>query len=448
VGGRIGPDRRKQHGVTASDHHTGWIDHLQREYRLATLFLQASAKRSQDHRLDTVLRFRSVQYHFGNFSFRRRSALSANEFNSRLPDTELLGVAWEQNGPMEERSLWIIGRKWIQQIRQDTRKTYKVDFPQRSWDYASVISDQNGCLFILLKYLSRVYPPELFFFSATEEKLEAIGHHTGLEGLSIQCITRDREKIIWMGTSRGLCKLVNPSFRTFRKEHGLLDDEVSAIHFYRDEVILGHNIGYTRYKAGQFSTRLFPPNMVRLPRVSNIDSDGRGNIYMACGRLGLLVIGTDGIERHFSPPDPTDQGIGGVCVDSVHGKVWTAADNKINTFTGNRFRPEDFKLPDTVTVRNIQLLPNGIVTFLTNGEGVIAYDGANWRQFKSGTDPRNNSVYYALLHPKYGLLLATSNGLCRLEDETLNPFPLGDSGLNDLCFSINLDQQGLSGSVP
>lgn len=379
----------------------------------------------------------------GLYRFDGDTLFAASEFNSDLPDRDLLGVAWESSDPLRGSTLWIIGRKWIQRIDSRGRETYPVAFPRKEWDHSAVVADRTGTLFMLMKYRARLYPPDLFFFSSREGTLENIGHHDGLEGMSIQCIAQDREKIIWMGTSRGVCKLVNPSFRTFRKEHGLLDDEVSAIHFYRDEVILGHNIGYTRYRAGRFSSRLFPPGRALMQRVSNIDSDSRGRIYMACGQLGLLVIDADGSERFFSPTDPMKQWVSGVCVDSVHDRIWTSAGNRIYSFTGDSFQPVNtVELPETVNIRNIQLLPGGLVIFLTSEEGAITFDGARWRRYKSETDPQSNSVYYALLHPENGLLLATSSGLCRLEGENLNRFSLGDTELLDLCFSLNLDQQG------
>lgn len=377
----------------------------------------------------------------GLYRYDQGRLFSASEFNHQLPDRDLLGVAWDSQQTGSGESLWVIGRDWIRRIGPEGSQLHPVGFPAGDFDYSSVIGDHNGGLFILLQHQNRFYAPSLSYFSAKEKWLENISRHSSLRGMIITCITQDREKTLWMGTSRGPCKLVNPSFKTFRSEHGLLEDEVSAIHFLKDEVILGHNIGFSRYQNGRFVQHHFSSSKL-IQRVTNIDSAADGTLYLACSQLGLLVIRPDGRQDFFSPPGPDQQTISGVCVDAANDRIWVASNNAIFSFSPDGFRLEGPpSLPPLGSIRNIQRLGDRTVAFSTTSQGLITFDGRRWRQIRSQMDPRANSVYYSLLHPDHGLLLATSAGLFRVDGDTVRPFRLGDNPLTDLCFSLNLDPQ-------
>ena len=71
-----------------------------------------------------------------------------------------------------------------------------------------------------------------------------LGITEGLIAEGATSLFRDREKNLWIGGLRGVSRIPSFRFFNFRKENGLLEDEVTAIRSLGDGVIaFGHNDG-------------------------------------------------------------------------------------------------------------------------------------------------------------------------------------------------------------
>ncbi len=377
----------------------------------------------------------------GLYRFENQQLFTADEFNHQLPDLDLLGVAWDgENG--DDSSVWVIGRQWIRRFGMQASTQYPYQLPDKHIRYSSVLPDRCGGLYILTHHADKYRQSLLLHFSAASGEIEDMSHHYSLRDRMVQCISNDRENNLWIGTSRGISKLVSRDFKSFRREHGLLEDEVSAIHFLSpDQIIFGHNTGFTEYRNGQFIQHPFHVSQLN-QRVLSISDSSDGRVFMACNNLGLLVMNRDGKKRFYKPGPSDKTYINGVCNDPDRQKVWVAGNGGLYSFADSRFRTEtpSFLSPN-INARSVQRHPNGLITFCTISCGLISFDGSAWRQFTSRVNPQANNVYYSLLHPDYGMLLATSAGLFKIEKDQITPFLLGETSLNELCYSLVTDHQ-------
>ena len=118
---------------------------------------------------------------------------------------------------------------------------------------------------------------------------------SGLTALRANDFLRDREGLVWIAGDRGLSRLVSRRFATYRRRHGLLENEVAAIAEASPGVlVLGHNDGLSVLAGKELRTH-------RLPAVAGRSADEPAG---AGSRARRTWRGLGG--RHRSGPRPSD----------------------------------------------------------------------------------------------------------------------------------------------
>lgn len=379
----------------------------------------------------------------GLYRYENRFLFVAEEFNSHLSDLDLLGVAWEGDNPNRQGALWVMGKTWIRQFgsAEETPQIWKMS--AKTARHSSLLPDGENGLYLLIHQGNKYRRSMLFHYACTTREEERLDDDTGMQDRIIQCLGMDVEKNLWIGTSKGVSKLVNRNFKSFHHRDGLLEDEVSALYFQKEQsVYIGHNTGYTLYRNGTFTPRPFPDSPLT-QRVLDITGAPDGTVYMACNDFGLLIVTPDGGSRFVHAETPDGHFVNSVTYDRLQKKLWLACSDGLFTFQSDRFTAEPLTTLDShIYCRNVQQQRDGTITVSTAQSGLFLYREGAWTQTLSPIEPRANSVFFCLQHDQAGMLAATSAGLYRADQGQLTPFSMGGSLLSDLCYSLDMDPGG------
>ncbi len=92
----------------------------------------------------------------------------------------------------------------------------------------------------------------LFRLDVSSGQLERLGPLNGLQNDGATAILVDREGLVWVAGLRGLSKIISLQFASLQRQHGLLEDEVTAVcETSTGRLVLGHNLGISVLPAVQ-----------------------------------------------------------------------------------------------------------------------------------------------------------------------------------------------------
>lgn len=246
--------------------------------------------------------------------------------------------------------------------------------------------------------------------------LRTLGMAQGLVADGTHRIFVDREEQIWVASPRGMTRIAGRRFTSYGEEHGLLEDEVSAIVEPRPgRLIFGHNFGLTIVDNGQPQRTIrFPTSPESLPvqpRVLDMAAVPSGDVYIAASHLGLLRLRRDGTLE--SKP-VLDEHMMSVEVDG-DGRVWAL--HQLRLFKNVESGAVEVPVPasDAHMRWLIRDPRNGFL--IGTFDGLLYQDGGDWRRAVGPTSASSN-VYCALVQGEQ-TLLGTSSGLMQLEDGEL-----------------------------
>lgn len=161
----------------------------------------------------------------------------------------------------------------------------------------NVFSDKKQFICMFPNYRGGIYigvRNELNYFNYKTRSWQSIGVENGLAGSGVNSIFIDYEKNIWISSDRGVSKIFSRRFSVFQRAHGLLENEVSAVMEYEPgKYFLGHNFGFSLYDGKGFRGISFPRDEKTggaSSRVLDIQSDSKGNTWIANSTLGLAKI--------------------------------------------------------------------------------------------------------------------------------------------------------------
>lgn len=234
----------------------------------------------------------------------------------------------------------------------------------------------------------------------------------GLASNGATGIRVDREGNVWIANPRGLSKLTSLRFAGYRRQHGLLQDEVTAIvERSSGEIVLGHPHGVTFFGTPHRVVRFLPDD--RRSRVSDLAETPDGRLWAAVSTLGVAEIGgaNDVRWRGDLPGDPRS-----LEVDS-HGRLWVVTSEGLFRLADDRFEPSD---PSAVvgSARNLIASPRGGIYVASADRGLTLIRDDEHRAWR-GVSEASDNVYAALELPDGTLLVGTADGLFGAEGNAL-----------------------------
>ncbi len=173
----------------------------------------------------------------------------------------------------------------------------------------------------------------------------------------VNTLFMDREKNIWIATTRGVLKIPSLRFLNFHTASGLLKNEVTTIREFRPGLFFfGHENGFSIFDGKKFLTCSFSADEAKIPlRILNSVALN-GKIYAIVDRLGLLEIRPDGAYQLFRLPRTE---LARALALSPQNEIIIATNKLLRTLQGGRLVPyrRTARL-DSIFIRKICFTPD------------------------------------------------------------------------------------------
>ncbi|MGQ0720538.1 MAG: two-component regulator propeller domain-containing protein [Candidatus Eiseniibacteriota bacterium] len=326
---------------------------------------------------------------------------------SGLPEGEVLGLAVDSG-----EDLWLVGETWIARLRDDGLEMLADDVDlgfMRGYVGAAVEPDGAGGIHFGNPAVLACFRPG--------QPIEWLGLSSGLISDGVSALVQDREGILWVGSLRGLSKVVSRRFATWDSAHGLFADEVSAVLKRRSgEIVLGHNGGVTFF-GDPMRTLLFTDQPTKA-RILDIAEAEDGTLWLAAAWLGLVELPASGrFVAHAVAGE--NEPIFAVARDG-RGRLWAGAKYPWLREHGvwkEVHLPTDE--PKVAYVRRLVADRRGDMLVATDGSGAFRVRDDGIEHWYSRDDQSANSTYTVFEDAGGTVWVGSLAGLYRAEGDRL-----------------------------
>ena len=252
----------------------------------------------------------------------------------------LTGLATDVEG-----KLWILGRTALGVLQKGsfTLLEDKLELPDdRAPRYA--VADGQGGLYFANEQAVRYFHPEL--------GIESLGRLNGLPGDGACSLFIDREGILWIGTERGLLKIIGRNLGRYTRRQGLFDDDVMAVlERASGDMVLAHRGGLTFLEGGKVRTLVLErSNLEEVQPLLDLAEDDSDQLWVAARSAGLVRIDPGGGTRYFGAGVGLEGPV--TAVHHVEGVgLWVGTEQGLYRQEGERF--ESYLGMPEVSVRRI-----------------------------------------------------------------------------------------------
>ncbi len=337
----------------------------------------------------------------------------------QAPSPGVLALALEESAHGGPR-LWLLGETWAGVFENGRLRLLAEDLGESLGGYAgALVLEPDGYGGVL--YGHRYEVRHLW----ADGSIRSLGPANGLAGAGADALFKDREGNLWIGSGRGLSKLISQRFANFDQRQGLLQDEVSAIVGVGAEaLLLGHDRGFTRLTPAGGQPLPLPEGKRgedRSVRVMDLRRDDRGATWAAVGRAGVARLGRGGEMRWWGEAEGLPGNVTSLVFDAS-GTLWAGGSGGLFALRRERFVavPSD-SLP-SVRFRRLALGADGTLYAATSGEGLYVRAGESWRQVRTGDGRRADEIYTVLADRQGRVWVGSIVGLYQLVDGALELF--------------------------
>jgi signal transduction histidine kinase/ActR/RegA family two-component response regulator len=348
-----------------------------------------------------------------------------------MPPLRVRGIALD---PSKE-TLWVAGRDYIGRFRDGHYETLRddVEFDMTvGYDFLVCEPDRFGGLYV---------GNPVALYRCDESGIEQFGFQSGLSGGGVTSLFEDREGNMWAGTLRGVTKFISLRFANYSREHGLLEDEVTAIlERASGDFVLGHPNGFT----------LFSDHMrtISLPRkadsrVLDLAQDRSGNVWAAVSSHGLAKIDPRGSLEWVEPENGPGGRITSVFVDR-DDRLWVSSTTTTYLMVDGRLEPRQSGVEvDELTgyLRRFFQVRDGTV-YLATAEGLFALRPGSTEHLTVDSPPTANNVY-SFLEDSHGVTwVGTMDGLYKMRGGGLSKVEQPGPRIDRTVYFITEDHDG------
>jgi two-component sensor histidine kinase/ligand-binding sensor domain-containing protein len=363
-------------------------------------------------------------------------------WNEKIPlfSQGIAGLAIEKT----EKSfrLWLAGSDWLGIFQEGELK--KLIRPaaipvNKVYPYVILCPDKKDGVYF-------GNPNALYHYVHSLGEVRYLNRTSGLVAEGATALFLDKEKNLWVGSARGISKLVSERFANYTRVHGLLEDEVTAIQEVRPGwLVFSHNHGLTYFKQGQMITLSFKKkeeSLLSETRVHDLFKDSRGNIWVAASDLGLGIIDQEGKLYWVS----SDQGVQGrvysVIEDGQH-RFWVTTGEGLFLQRDQKFyQVEKSLFGKNIYLRKLFCRPSGEPVVVTGYKGFYRLEGEGWVQYASRDNPLENNVYAYLEDEQGQVWVGTLAGLVVVKDGRFFPADFRGETIDHPVYLLLRDNQG------
>ncbi|MCC7395522.1 MAG: response regulator [Planctomycetes bacterium] len=329
------------------------------------------------------------------------------ELVGNLPGGAVYGLATDGD------AMWVAMDQWIGQLRQPDQPARIVyvggSFAAGNAQVAIASDREGGAWFGGVVGVYRL---------RANGELRVLGKEHGLIEGTATDLMLDHEGNTWISGWRGVSKVVGNDIDNFTSQHGLYDDEVSAICVWgRRRIVLGHDGGLTIVENGTPRTLAFGGRQPAA-RVLDLARGSGDSVWVAGSWRGLASLSPEGLLTWFDPP-AEDQvhavlTVGDtVCVGTGSG-LWNFAD-------GVWSRPSPLPEPLKWAVRRLHPDGKGGLWGATSTHGIWHRSADGTVQAWAAANVIENSTFCVLPMADGRVLVGSRAGVLETTATALRP---------------------------
>ena len=350
-----------------------------------------------------------------------------NHLNSilRFPTSEIVGIAVEkqEEGLTGKAKVWLQGRNWTGFIQNE-------DFHLLSNEIKVTLDGSYHYVLIQPDNSRGIYygnPYDISYFDANTGSIDHLNQENGLITEGTTSLIIDREENVWITSFRGVSKIVNRRFANYRREHGLLESEVTAILEHEPgKLVFGHNNGITFFDGDGFQTLPFSGEQYAShakSRVLDLHTDSERNIWIAASISGLGQIDNRGNMRWYGDREGLIGSITSILSDRAK-TVWVTSSEGLYVLEEEGVVPVRTGTLPKAYMRRIVRGPEGSVYIATIHQGLYIYKNRKWYQVTHPSEKSANDVFTIFIDTQGKVWIGTTAGLFTLQNDSLKSFEL------------------------
>jgi len=341
----------------------------------------------------------------------------------------------------EGEKIWITGGGWLGAIRGAAFEVLSRESPlsfSPIFPTAVMYPDLQGGV-----YFGNAYG--VFFYDRSNQRIFPFGLREGLVAEGSTSLFVDRERNLWIGGLRGVSRLSSRRFLNFRKEQGLLEDEVTSLQLLAGgQIAFGHNIGITIWTGDRFERIPFPAEAgvdSNQSRVLDMAADPDGGLWIAAMDRGLGHWTRAGGLRWVDFGSTSGVSLTSVVVDK-NKRIWASVGNGLYQILNGRPVPVFQDLFSRIFVRKLAVGPDNSLFAATGSAGLFRGNGNDWTAFTGGADSGAANVYAVYIDTKNRTLVGTVGGLFVISGDRLVRFSANDFEIRRPVYLILEDPAG------
>jgi PAS domain S-box-containing protein len=320
-----------------------------------------------------------------------------------------------ESADLTKTRIWLYGQGWLGYFTAGDRLWVKYPLP-------ILFSIQRPCHSLLADYRGGIFlasQTRIYYFNYRTNRLEDFNIKSGLISEGATSLYMDDERNIWIPCYRGVSKIASRRFGSFQLQHGLLEDEVTAILEYEPgKLVFGHPGGVTFYDGREFSTLSFEVEEdadVAVSRILDIKIDSKQNIWLAVAQRGLGRIDRQRKIKWYGR-ERADRDFFNSLWVRRDDSIWVATGREVLTLRDGELVPLELALGIHSKFRKIYIAADGSIYLGTMAEGIYEYKNNRWRNYRCVKKPRLNSVFAITQDRRGRILIGSRGGLCTLNN--------------------------------
>jgi PAS domain S-box-containing protein len=362
-----------------------------------------------------------------------------------LPSEDIKAISIEHkdkymDSQLDSSRFWILGDSWLVSFNEDFSN--KVLYP-----IESLMDSQGFGNNILPDHRMGIYygnQVKLHYYNIIDQEQKPVGLLQGLIGEGGNSLMIDFEKNIWIAGNRGLTKIFGRYLTSYQIQHGLLENEVSAILEYEPgKIVFGHDNGLTFYDGKNFHKIPFPNHGLTknvMTRTLDMKIDSKRNIWAATSHSGLLKISPARKLTWFFREKGIPKHVNSVWVDE-QDKVWVCSQSGLYLKTDGGFIRQPIGNHPDLVLRRISGESKSLCYLLTPNNGIFIYENQGWHNYRMPGESGANNVFSIKKDSNNRLLIGTIVGLYVLNDGIIQKFKDKNFELNDPVYFILEDRK-------
>ncbi len=357
--------------------------------------------------------------------------ITESRFSDLLPQGKIFNILYQNN------RLFVLSNKYLGVIENGVF-TYLEKFSDLKFHSEQFYTNLE---LYGKKLLFQSYNGLVIFDIQTKEK-HIFNQRNGLLSSVVYGVYPDRERNIWVSTSRGVVKLPGLAFINEHPSKSVRYDDITSLEkLPNGEIVLGQYNAYAVYNGSIYNIKqLIKTNLLYRNRILDLELGPQGNVWFAAWEYGIGKINKRnfGFERKYP-----EIGTSVSSIESFKNNLLIAAHGGLYYTNGN-WANKVYHYPDTAEIiRKILVFDNKGIFLCSDRYGIRVLNN-KFKEIQNITeeDSKHCSTYSINIF-KGDTLVGTRNGLKFIKNGKLVNYPLGKQNIQIPVYFINEHSSGL-----